>query len=110
MTTASEKCYNHEFNQKRFLDGKYILLNHRYDALQFYESIHTHSYIWGLFMPPSPTISKFNPMGGGWKRPFISAYMFSKRLYMSKLIAKIIDANYFWDQSVILSIKLQGQT
>ena len=55
VTTKSEKCrvafkymecHNQEFNQKRFLDVKYIFLNHRSNALQWYESIQAHGETW----------------------------------------------------------------
>ena len=50
----------------------YIFLNNRYDALQCYESIHTHGDTWVVFIPPYPNISKGKPMGDGWKRQFLS--------------------------------------
>ena len=101
VTSASEKCslavpymefHKQEFNQKRFLDVKDIFLGHRYDALQWYISIHTHGDTWGVFIPPYPNLSKCNQIWGGWKRHFLSADMMSKRLYMGKHIAKIINA------------------
>ena len=72
VTTASEKSrlsiqymdyHNKDFNQKRFLDVKYISLNNRSDALQSYESIHKNGDTWGAFIPDYPTLSKGNPMG-----------------------------------------------
>ena len=71
---------------------KYISLNHRSDALQWYESIHTHVDTWGLFFLPSTTIFKGVPIGGVWKIQFLSSGMMSKRIYMKKLIAKLINA------------------
>ena len=62
------ECHNQDFNQKMFLDVKYISLNHRYDTLQWYECIHTHGETWGELIPPSTNISKVNPIGGGWNR------------------------------------------
>ena len=71
---------------------KYIFLNHRYDELLWCESIHKYGETWSLFIPPSPTISKVEPMVGEWERQFLSSEMMSKMLYMSKLIAKILNA------------------
>ena len=70
---------------------KYISLNHGYDALQWYEPIHTHSDTWGLLIPPSTNISKDNPMGDSWKRQSLSDDTMSKRLYTIKLITKILN-------------------
>ena len=55
VIAALEKCspaiqymeyHNQDFNQKRFLDVKYIFLNHRSNALQWYESIQAHGETW----------------------------------------------------------------
>ena len=70
---------------------KDIFLNHRSDSLQRYEYILTHGDTWLIFIPPSLTISKGNPMGYVQKRPLLSSEMMSKRLYMSKLINKILN-------------------
>ena len=72
---------------------KYIYLNHRYDALQWYKSIHTHGETWVVFITSPPNISKGNPMGGSCNIHFLSDEMVSKILYIRKLIAKIIIAN-----------------
>ena len=71
---------------------KDISLNHRYDAIQWYESIPKHGDTWVVLISTSPTLSKVIPMWDGWKRQFISSDMMSKRLYTSKLIAKILNA------------------
>ena len=82
--------HNHEFNQNGFLDVKDISLNHRYDSLKWYESIHTHGFE-VVCISPSPNLSKSNPMRYGWKIKFLSDEMVSKRLYMIKLVAKILN-------------------
>ena len=74
------------------LDVKYIFLDHIFDALQWYESIQTHGDTWEVVILPSPNIFKVNPIGYGWKIQFLSAEIISKRIYMSKLIAKILNA------------------
>ena len=71
---------------------KDITKNHRSDALQWYESIHTHGNTRRVLIPPSPTISKVNPMGDDRKRQFLYYEIMSKMIYMSKLIAKILNA------------------
>ena len=89
--------HNQYFNQNSFLYVKDISLNHRYDALQWYESIHTHVDTCILFILTSLTLSKGTTIEVGWKRQFLSSDMMSKRLYMEKLVAKIINAKtLFW--------------
>ena len=84
------ELHNQEIIQKRFLDVKYILLNHNSDVLQWYESTQPYGETWGLSIPPYPTLYKGNSMGDGSKIQFLSSEMMSKSLYTRKLIAKIL--------------------
>ena len=70
---------------------KYILLNHRYDALQWYELKHTHSETWQVFILSYTTLSKGNLMGDVCKIQFLSVEITPERIYMSKVIAKILN-------------------
>ena len=68
-----------------------------FDELQWYESIHTHGETWVVFVPPYPTLSKGNPMGGSWKIHLLSAEMVSKSIYMRKIIAKILNTKTMFE-------------
>ena len=77
VTSASDKLrmaiqymeyHNQYFNQNRLLYVKDISLNHGSDAIKWYKSIRTHEDTWVLFTLPSPSLSKYNPMGDGLKR------------------------------------------